>query len=258
MYIHMNDHMNVHERKYKKIRFRRLINGLPTLNLTIKLALFLIHSVWCVRTAEGILSHWRTQLSKFRCMSVCWCSLCFFVSFFCFFFFSRSRERFSQSSLRFVCFFVFCFVNTLFLLFVFLCFFWFSTLTTRDFVNCSLLLVVVVAYLLLLSLFRSLFILFFSSLFFVFLFFFLFISSWELSSHLPSFSFSFSYLIFSLLYASNYAILLTNLNSPTNHPASQLPPHHHTTILSVYTWHFLPVHYVLILSHNNFYVKSMN
>lgn len=67
---------------------------------------------------------------------------------------------------------MFCFVNTLFLLFAFLCFFWFSTLTTRDFVNCSLLLVVVVAYLLLLSLFRSLFILFFSSLFFVFLFFF--------------------------------------------------------------------------------------
>ena len=190
--------------------------------------------------------------------------LCFF---FCFFFFSRSRERFSQSSLRFVCFFVFCFVNTLFLLFVFVFFVFFlvfSTLATRDFVNCSLLLVVVVvAYLLLLSLFRSLFILFFSSLFFVFCFFVffplhLFMSALISSSLLFLFLFISHLFLAIYIYASNYAILLTTLNSPTNHPASQLPPHHHTTILSVYTWHFLPVHYVLILSHNNFYVKSMN
>ena len=142
--------------------------------------------------------------------------LCFF---FCFFFFSRSRERFSQSSLRFVCFFVFCFVNTLFLLFVFVFFFFvfflvFSTLATRDFVNCSLLLVVVVvAYLLLLSLFRSLFILFFSSFFFVFCFlFFCFFSSSSLHerSHLifPPFPFPFHissfprYTLRTMLYSS--------------------------------------------------------
>ena len=98
--------------------------------------------------------------------------------------------------------------------------------------------------------------------FFCFLFFCFFSSSsLHERSHLifPPFPFPFHISSFPrYIYASNYAILLTTLNSPTNHPASQLPPHHHTTILSVYTWHFLPVHYVLILSHNNFYVKSMN
>ena len=149
MYIHMNDHMNVHERKYKKIRFRRLINGLPTLNLTIKLALFLIHSVWCVRTAEGILSHWRTQLSKFRCMSVCWCSLCFFVSFFVS---SSSLEAANVFLSRrwdlfvFLCFalLTLCFCS---LFLFFLCFFWFFPLWRRGIfliVRCCLLLLLLI------------------------------------------------------------------------------------------------------------------